>query len=375
MDKFLSIEKEEFAIKCYLEGDSLMKIANKLGRKSYGFLTKLFNKKGIPIRNKTQLNIRKGKLALDIDYFKSINTPEKAYWLGVLIADGSLLKYGGKCTLAVKDKELIQNFKNAIKSEHKLSEYDVYDKRTDKTYKRFSIQVTSKQFCQNLFNLGITPGKGTNCKLPCLPDELLSHCIRGIFDGDGCICFDKLNKICLDLIATEGILIDLKKYLINKFDFSDRKLSIKFEDNQGKIMVFHISKKQDQYNFLKWIYRETSEITRLSRKYKLYQTAILDLEAYLTRKDWAGNPTKEKQSKFYGVSKKYNKWSFSIAREGQKYQCSRLFFTEEEAAIAHDLKAIEIFRERAKTNFPINNYTDDFINFKIQAPIPYKRQY
>ena len=48
------------------------------------------------------------KLSLNIDYFKEINSFEKAYWLGFICADGCIHKNGGKLTITVKDKEICE---------------------------------------------------------------------------------------------------------------------------------------------------------------------------------------------------------------------------------------------------------------------------
>lgn len=54
------------------------------------------------------------KLSLDVDYFKIIDSPKKAYWLGFICADGCIYKNGGKLTLMVKDKEICDKFKSDI---------------------------------------------------------------------------------------------------------------------------------------------------------------------------------------------------------------------------------------------------------------------
>ena len=79
----------------------------------------ILKKAGIKLP-KSRLNM--SKLALDIDYFKTIDTPEKAYWLGFICADGCIYKDGGKLTIMVKDREICEKFKAAIKSDHKISD-------------------------------------------------------------------------------------------------------------------------------------------------------------------------------------------------------------------------------------------------------------
>ena len=79
-------------------------------------------------------------LALNIDYFKEINSPDKAYWLGYICADGCIKKSNNKVSLVSKDLEVIEGFKEAIGAEHAITKSENFDKRTNKTYRRYSIQ-------------------------------------------------------------------------------------------------------------------------------------------------------------------------------------------------------------------------------------------
>lgn len=58
-------------------------------------------------------------------------------------------------------------------------------------------------------------------------------------------------------------------------------------------------------------------------------------------------------SKYKGVHKKHNKWTACVRlKENRKLICLGYFLTEEDAAIAYDAKAKELFGEFAYLNFP-----------------------
>jgi len=128
------------------------------------------------------------------DYFQTIDTEDKAYWLGFIYADGNIhdnnehkkLAASWKFSLAVQwtDMEHINKFLNAIKSTHPLC------KRQYGNQNRQPVAVVSiyrQRFAKHLISHGVVPRKTKKLQLPSLPIELIRHFIRGYLDGDGCI--------------------------------------------------------------------------------------------------------------------------------------------------------------------------------------------
>ena len=121
-----------------------------------------------------------------MDYFKHINTKTKAYFLGLIYADGSISNILNKELLfeigfSSKDKILLYNFSEAIGYDKKFIR-----KKKNKDYYRMSVK--SKEFCKYLIRHGIIVGKRKtyHIKLPNLPSR--SHYLAfllGFFDGDG----------------------------------------------------------------------------------------------------------------------------------------------------------------------------------------------
>ena len=70
-----------------------------------------------------------GKLPINSNYFETIDTEHKAYWLGFIYADG-YLSISGKTkrmgvSLCLKDKVHLQNFSKCIESNYPIHEYEV----------------------------------------------------------------------------------------------------------------------------------------------------------------------------------------------------------------------------------------------------------
>ncbi|MFW9949474.1 MAG: LAGLIDADG family homing endonuclease, partial [Candidatus Thorarchaeota archaeon] len=120
---------------------------------------------------------------LILDYFKTINTLEKAYWLGFLFADG-FIEINGKriaIELGEEDKELLYDFAKRLKFNKDYISYQ-------KEHKSYLLRFQSEDFCNDLINLGMIPGetKSKNIELPSLHNrELYLAFLLGYFDGDG----------------------------------------------------------------------------------------------------------------------------------------------------------------------------------------------
>lgn len=84
--------------------------------------------------------------------------------------------------------------------------------------------------------------------------------------------------------------------------------------------------------------------------------------------------TKPKQSKYKGVCQNRERWLACLHQNGKKINIGT-YSTEEEAAIAYDLKAIEIFKEFAKTNIIPNPYlTKETIEYKTPVKLSARRK-
>lgn len=127
-----------------------------------------------PNRNKYDVNRK---------YFKIIDTPTKAYLLGLLAADGAIDPKKGayKVTLMLqfKDKILINRFINEIAPTTPIT----INRNT------FSVSIHGKEICEDLAKYGIGARKSTNLRWPeALPQEFTIPFILGYFDGDGTLC-------------------------------------------------------------------------------------------------------------------------------------------------------------------------------------------
>lgn len=123
---------------------------------------------------------------LNENYFDTIDSEEKAYFLGLIITDGCIHKTKGKqplvaLTLQESDKYILERFKNAIQSNKNVT----HDGRGCA-----NINILSRKMVESLRQYGIMERKSLFTVFPKnIPRELYPHLIRGILDGDGSISF------------------------------------------------------------------------------------------------------------------------------------------------------------------------------------------
>lgn len=99
----------------------------------------------------------RNKYPVNESFFHNINSPIKAYWLGVLYADGSLTGKN-EIRLGMKDKEHVEKYKKAIGAiNHKIGK--TIDKRWEKECYDFHLGIKSSTMFEDLCQWGCVPNK------------------------------------------------------------------------------------------------------------------------------------------------------------------------------------------------------------------------
>ena len=162
------------------------------------------------VRHIDPKKLRKYDYSYCENLFETIDTEEKAYWLGFLYADGYIGKDKNTIELALQenDKEHLEKYRQFLHLNNKPFDYKVkhFNNATDKYSYRFSI--CSAKIKHDLIVLGCCPNKTYILKFPTteqVPKNLIHHFIRGYIDGDGCI-YTSLHKISLEILGTVNFL-------------------------------------------------------------------------------------------------------------------------------------------------------------------------
>lgn len=192
------------------------------------------------------------------DYFETIDTEDKAYFLGLLFADGNVYtaRHRVQITLANEDAYILKAFANCIQYTGKM-----YIDRG----KYSKLILPSKKMCADLTKLGCTPNKSLTLQFPTeIPENLIHHFIRGCFDGDGHV---SRKKDCFNVNFTSS------KDFINKFielldflEISHTGAKKRYKDKENSAYSVYLRSKSAR-SFFNYIYNNSNLF--LERKQKI----------------------------------------------------------------------------------------------------------
>lgn len=139
----------------------------------------------------------------------SVITPEAAYWVGFLMADGAISGNAILLSLADKDRSHLEKFKSFLGSGHKIGRFEKVSGGTPYFYGR--LQVRSVRLVSDLAILGVTPKKSFTAKAS---ESLVSSrdFWRGVVDGDGCI-YRRDNMAGINLVGSRHLLDQFRGFV------------------------------------------------------------------------------------------------------------------------------------------------------------------
>lgn len=200
---------------------------------------------------------------VDHDYFEKINTQEKAYWLGFLWADGSIVKTASRCsgknrmTLSqkVSNVEHLKLFANTIKAPANIQ----YCKGTYDGQPSTRISINSRKFCIHLEQLGFDV-KSRRIHVPKMPKTLYRHFIRGYFDGDGCLSIyvqtsqrTPVNRQEFSLTGNETLMLEIQQ-ILNEQTTVSKSVHIKRYKRTDKAVSLRYGRKADVTTLEHYLY-------------------------------------------------------------------------------------------------------------------------
>jgi hypothetical protein len=271
---------KSLVIEYYNNGESCYKIATKFKcspKTIHNFLIEngINTKRPPNFYRKNKFNER---------YFETIDTEDKAYFLGLIYSDGCLYKNTLSISLIHTDSYVLESLRDYIGSNSPLY---LLPPRKEKHQFQKKFSVSSELLKKDLERLGITPKKSLILNFPNnqqVPPNLLNHFIRGVFDGDGSI-FSYERIINNKKYIESGIsIISSNSFITNLFNYL--KYGNVYSTNYGKNTYLSIKNKNEIKKFIEFIYKDST--IYLKRK-KEKSEIVFD---YLSKKNYFYNGEK-----------------------------------------------------------------------------------
>lgn len=201
-----------------------------------------------------------------------------AYVLGIVCTDGnirpSILKNPttkdtirtSRLTISQKEPELLKKILKLMNSETKLLF------RSRKRYPNtvsgeiYYFHLNSDYIYDDLVRLGLSPNKSLTLKFPNVPDKFVNHFIRGCWDGDGSVYFDKTsNSIFASFVSgSKDFISGILHHLTNN-GLPERRLK-----KRGNSYYFRYTGRKC-CQLAKYLYKDADESMWLNRKYELFK--------------------------------------------------------------------------------------------------------
>lgn len=193
--------------------------------------------------------------------FENIDTPDKAYWLGFIFADGCLRQAGKlKIGLAKKDKLHLVKFLRFLRSN-----YPVKDYKTNLGTTTSEIRICSIKLVNDIHQKGkpYDYARSQGIIFPKIRKKLHHHFIRGMWDGDGCIsqCVstDYKDWWIWKLSGVSSILATVQDILVKACKLNMVKIYSTHFQYHGNLQVPRIAR---------WMYKGSNSSILLKRKHQ-----------------------------------------------------------------------------------------------------------
>jgi hypothetical protein len=187
------------------------------------------------------------------DFFKKINR-NSAYILGFWAADGHIRKNQFSITQSKKDKYLLEKILDIMSSDNKLNIHNINN---------IYFNLHSDEIVSDVIRIfGEYESKTFDLNFPNIEEKYIPDFIRGYFDGDGCICFQKNEKCYVSSMvsASRKLITGVYNFLKKNKDFNGKLKKY----NSNYIISMGVN---DTRRFGKLIYNDlTDDVLYLKRK-------------------------------------------------------------------------------------------------------------
>lgn len=251
---------DEWIIK-YISGMNMCEIASEYDTSSSN-VSSIVRRSG---KSRTRKDIHDMRHKDADTYFDKIDNEGTAYFLGLLLADGSISNRGNNhqwdmnLSLISSDGYMVEMLANILGRKSHLRP------SRGRTSASVELRVTSDHIVNTLMSYGFTCNKSLDnhkaIGFDYVPKEYMHHFIRGIVDGDGSIYITKNNHAGISIVGNYNDLTEVSNNL------SSIGCSVKKPSNDGVIYKITWGSMYDVTKIIEYMYSDaTIYLTR--KKYK-----------------------------------------------------------------------------------------------------------
>lgn len=244
------------------------------------------------------IQIQKARYKFNESYFKKIDTEDKAYFLGLIYADGSINNKRNTCTIKLvsTDDYILKKLNTLIECNKPLS-YAKEELIRGTKYigkQRTILNISSKRVISDLEKAGVFSNKSQTIIFPdddIVSKELKWDFIRGYFDGDGSISITE-NRPNISFAGNYEFLYSLSEFINEYINLKP----LPYKHMTANCYYIKINKLDRVIKFCNLLYNNR-DCTKLHRKYEKYNN-YLNGTYYKKIKDYLN-----KHGKVHGINK------------------------------------------------------------------------
>jgi len=188
--------------------------------------------------------------SVDHFYFAKIDTPEKAYVLGLIVTGGWVRSDGRPevaLQLVVEDKNIIEFVKREWKTDRKIlvlrkGKFKGLNGKVYQSSPMARIAVQSERMHSDLSAYGVVKSKTRKTWMPLLDEWAMPYLIRGIIDGDGTIYrHGQTGQPCVRFVGSPFLVGQVTMYLTMILGVGYRNPSLKSDSDFLSYVDYSIS--------------------------------------------------------------------------------------------------------------------------------------
>lgn len=256
-----TIKQEEEIIKQYKEEGKSMAALSKIWHCDPSTIKNILNAYGEKGRTLSEARRNYLKYTLNEDIFEIVDTPEKAYWLGVMYSDGYITnkEYTNSFGIAVAEKDIawLEKFKDFLGYNGEIKKYQTGASSYIENLNYVRLLIGNNKVVEDLKKLGVIEHKTKFIsKIPDIPYK--DDFIRGYIDGDGSLA-KRLPHFAIS--GNKEFLIDIANYFELPYHlYKDKSIySLQYNKNSSEYLEKRLYKNATYY---------------LDRKYEIAQRSF-----------------------------------------------------------------------------------------------------